>query len=96
MITFESLEECMLTRYQYLVDEFTPENDTSQIVFSFEQYCKGCIEMFWVIYPDAPYKEIRPFFHEMENQRPLQSINEAYHWVNLLVGKLAAVLNKNA
>ncbi|MCG7981027.1 MAG: hypothetical protein G8D81_15215 [gamma proteobacterium symbiont of Clathrolucina costata] len=94
---FEPLEKCVLNQYQYLVDEFQPDDNAQEIAMVFRNYCAGCIAMFQEINPDADFMSIRPFFSELEQPTPLQSLNEANHWVSMLAFQLQANLEaKNA
>ncbi|WP_445363557.1 hypothetical protein ACJJIQ_02125 [Microbulbifer sp. ANSA003] len=94
---FESLEKCILTQYQFLVDEFQKENDAQEIAMFFRNYCDGCIAMFQEMNPESDFISIRPFFPEIDNPTPLKSLNEAYHWVSMLAFRLQNELEaKNA
>jgi hypothetical protein len=91
---FEALEKCILNRYQYLLDEYQPENDSREIAFMFRNHCIGCISMFREIYPDADFMTLRPFFSNLQKPTPLLSLNEANHWVFMLEAKLEYELRK--
>ena len=94
---FESLEKCISTHYQYLVEEFESGNNALEISLYFRKYCEGCIAMYKELNPNVEIIAIRPFFHEIIDPRPLQSINEVHNWVNGLVFKLENELQeKNA
>lgn len=88
MHQLKPLEEGILERYKYLVEEFEPDNVPSEIVFGFVQYCSGCIAMFKKLNPEAPFMELRPFFGQEADPRPLQSTNEAGLWIYDLACKL--------
>jgi hypothetical protein len=92
MQRLKPLEESVLERYQYLIEEFEPDNVASEFVFGFVQYCSGCIAMFKKLNPEAPFKELRPFFGQQPDPRPLESTNEAALWVHGLASKLEQVL----
>jgi len=81
MQQLKPLEDSILERYRYLIDEFEADNLPSEIVFGFVQYCTGCIAMFKKLNPGVPFKELRPFFGREPDPRPLQSTNEAGLWV---------------
>jgi hypothetical protein len=92
MQPLKSLEDSVLERYQYLIDEFEPDNVVSEIVFGFVEYCSGCIAMFKKLSPEVPFKELRPFFGQQGDPRPLASTNEAALWVHDLARRLEQVL----
>jgi hypothetical protein len=88
MHQLQPLEDSILERYLYLIDEFEANNLLSEFVFGFIQYCTGCIAMFKRLNPEVPFKELRPFFGQQSDPRPLQSTNEAGLWVYGLARQL--------
>ncbi|MEO6279538.1 hypothetical protein [Roseateles sp.] len=88
MHQLKPLEDCILERYQYLLDEFEHDNFASEIVAGFVDYGAGCIAMFKRLHPEVPLLELRPFFGQQDDPRPLQSTNEAAFWVHDLARQL--------
>lgn len=88
MEQLRTLEDSILERYLWLLEEFESDNEPQEFVFGFVQYCAGCIAMFKKLNPGTPFKELRPFFGQQSDPRPLQSTNEAALWVNDLARKL--------
>ncbi len=85
---FEPLEKCILAQYRYSVEEFQADNNALEITMFFRNYSAGCIAMFQEINSDADFISIRPFYPEIDNPTPLQSLNEANHWVSMLAVQL--------
>ncbi len=88
MHQLKPLEDCILARYQYLLEEFVAGNVASEIVVGFVEYCSGSIAMFKALNSNVPFKELRPFFGQQADPRPLQSTNEAALWIYDLARKL--------
>lgn len=88
MKVFKPLEECILSRYQYLIDKFEEGDSAQETSMYFVEYCFGCIAMFSKMNPELPLMEVRPSFAKIKNPRPLRSFNEVDHWVAALSNKL--------
>ncbi|WP_299009184.1 hypothetical protein [uncultured Shewanella sp.] len=91
---FEKLEICILTQYQYILDEYEIENDPQEIMMFFDNYTKGCIDMFVQLNPNIKEFGLRPFFQNIEDPTPLKTIDEVYHWCTHLTLKLKVELEK--
>ena len=85
---FEKLETCILTQYQYILEEYEIDNNTQEMMMFFDNYSKGCIDMFIQLNPNTKEFGLRPFFEQIEDPLPLKTIDEIYYWSSQLTLKL--------